>query len=118
MSNPPAAARVVAREEITISGAEEVGIKEDHFVVSFSTWVLSLGAEDEELEAGGRRDIVVTEEICDEGSERRVVRMWLPVIPVEPRRSVAAIVANEVDSLRSASYDYRRQCSLEPGVRR
>ena len=41
---------------------------------------------------GGRRDIVVIEDTWDDGSSRRVLRMWEPVMPVEPRTRVDAIV--------------------------
>ena len=76
-SNPPAAARVVAREEMKIEG---VGVRaassEGHLDVSGETKVVSFALGAPPAAAGVRREIVSTR--VTDGLARRLLRMWPP----------------------------------------
>jgi len=43
---------------------------------------------------GGLLDIVVIEDTWDDGSDRSVLRMWDPVMPVEPRTRIDAMAGS------------------------
>lgn len=92
---PPAATRVVPREEMTVVGK---GTREERRVGHVEVSALTVGERREELVglAGARREMVWTwEEVV--GEVRRVESMWEPTRPVEPNMAVE--VGGEVDIL-------------------
>lgn len=86
---PPACLRVVPRAEKTVEGrGEREASLAVHWVVSGSMMALSLGPVD----LGARREMVWIADGEGDGEERRVVRMWEPTRPVEPKMAVTDMV--------------------------
>ena len=93
---PPAAARVVPRAEMTTDGLIWA-MEAAHLVVSPSTWAV----RDSDVGFGARREMVWTGVKVEVG-ERRLVRIWEPVRPVEPKSATEVMLAQScVDLLMS-----------------